>query len=303
MALENVSFNQILIFISVAENQGFLKASSQLHLTQSAVSKSVAKLEKDLKLPLFKRTTRQLQLTKEGKQLYEAWKPMMVSMQTAYQHVLHSYIEGARVLRVGLVSTVVTEKYFTAIQKAVREELPQVRLQIIIESMAQLERMILEGELDVAFLPDFEHFFLDAHHISWIWYMKKHARLLLSTSHPLAARHAVSMEEILDERFVTLQDNNQGNYERDLKERFADYGAVPNIVQPYDSAYALRNLFRPEQEVLFVDQFFDNITYEDTASLMIEDEWNGIICAWVDTGSEVLQDFLRQVRRNAVIEE
>lgn len=303
LSLSNITFNQILIFLSVVENEGFLKASSQLHLSQSAVSKSVAKLEKDLNLPLFHRTTRQLELTKEGEQLYEAWKPMMVSMQTAYRHILKNYEEGIMILRIGLVSTVIPEKYFSVLQKAVSDNMPEVQLQIVIDSMLQLKKMLHEGELDVAFLPDFEHYFLDENGIQWIWYQKKHARLIMSSLHPLAGKKTIVMEDILQEKFVTLQDQLHSNYEKDLKERFADYNTEPNIVLPYSSVYALRNLFRPKDEVLFVDQFFDNVDYEDTVSLSVDDEWNGILCAWIDTGNPTLQRFLDLVRANAIIEE
>ena len=303
LSLSNISFNQILVFLSVVENEGFLKASSQLHLSQSAVSKSVAKLEKDLNLPLFHRTTRQLELTKEGAQLYEAWKPMMISMQTAYRHVLKSYEEGIMILRIGLVSTVIPEKYFSVLQKAIQDSMPEVQLQIVIDSMSRLKTMLREGELDVAFLPDFEHYFLDEQNIPWIWYQKKHARLIMSSAHPLAAKKAVFMEDILHEKFVTLQDQLESNYEKDLKERFADYDTEPNIVLPYSSAYALRNLFRPKDEVLFVDQFFDNVDYEDTVSLSVDDEWNGIICAWNETKNPSVQGLLDLVRTIAVIED
>lgn len=62
-SLAPVTFQQILIFLQVVESHGFAKASASLHMTQSAVSKSIAKLERDLEITLFTRTTREIHLT------------------------------------------------------------------------------------------------------------------------------------------------------------------------------------------------------------------------------------------------
>ena len=102
---------------------------------------------------------------------------------------------------------------------------------------------------------------------------------------------------------TNCKEEESDNYEKDLTDRFADYGVAPNIVLPYHSAYALRNLFRPQEEVCFVDQFFDNIDYEDTVKIPIEDEWNGIICSWKEPCNQIQQQFLELVRTKAVIED
>ena len=303
LTLSNITFNQILIFLAVAETQGFLKASSQLGLTQSAVSKSIAKLEKDLDLKLFRRTTRQLELTKEGEQLFEAWKPMVASIQTAYKHVLKARDQESRAIHIGLVSTVIPNKYFSPVREAFQEAYPDVQIRLYIESMPKLEEMLNDGQLDVAFIPDFEHYFMDENNINWMWFQKKHARVILSSSHPLAGKKTVMMKDLLNEKFAALQDQQRGNYIRDLKDRFAVYGMEPNIVLPYQSAYEIRNLFKPKDEILFVDQFFDNLSYDDTTHVLVDDEWTGIICAYKDSGSRTVKDFLDVVRANVVIDE
>ena len=63
-SLAGISIQQIIVFLCVAEYEGFAKASDYLHMTQSAVSKSVAKMEKELGIELFQRTTREIQIWK-----------------------------------------------------------------------------------------------------------------------------------------------------------------------------------------------------------------------------------------------
>lgn len=56
-------------FIAVARHRSFSKASTQLFVTQPAVSKRVAALEEELQVELFNRIARQISLTEAGEQL------------------------------------------------------------------------------------------------------------------------------------------------------------------------------------------------------------------------------------------
>jgi DNA-binding transcriptional LysR family regulator len=64
------NLNQFLSFASVARNGSFAAAARELGLAPSSVAKSVARLEGELGLRLFHRTTRSLRLTEEGTTLF-----------------------------------------------------------------------------------------------------------------------------------------------------------------------------------------------------------------------------------------
>lgn len=67
----DVSFDLIKIFIYVAKYNSFSKTASYLHLTQSAVSQSVIRLENSLGVKLFNRNKGNLTLTIEGEALFK----------------------------------------------------------------------------------------------------------------------------------------------------------------------------------------------------------------------------------------
>jgi len=58
-------------FVQVVESGSFAVAAERLHLTRSAVGKSIARLEQRLGARLFHRTTRQQSLTEEGQAFYD----------------------------------------------------------------------------------------------------------------------------------------------------------------------------------------------------------------------------------------
>lgn len=66
----NERLQGIEVFIAAVEAGGFARAAARLHLTRSAVGKSIARLEARLGQRLFHRTTRQQRLTDEGERYY-----------------------------------------------------------------------------------------------------------------------------------------------------------------------------------------------------------------------------------------
>lgn len=58
--------SQLNCFIAVADSLSFARAAEKLHITQPAVTHQINSLEAELDVKLFKRTTRTVELTKEG---------------------------------------------------------------------------------------------------------------------------------------------------------------------------------------------------------------------------------------------
>jgi len=71
--LKNNSLANITAFIYSVKYQSFSEAGRQLGMSSSAISKSVALLEKNLNIRLIRRTTRNLQLTESGYRVYEGY--------------------------------------------------------------------------------------------------------------------------------------------------------------------------------------------------------------------------------------
>lgn len=68
---------------AVVENGSFVRAGEALGLTQSAVSRAVARLEERVGLQLFARTSRSSSLTQDGRRFYEAIAPHLSAIEDA----------------------------------------------------------------------------------------------------------------------------------------------------------------------------------------------------------------------------
>lgn len=68
---------QLRYFIAVADTLNFSRAAESVYLSQSALSRQIAELEREVGVPLFQRTTRQVELTRAGKALQVSAKDLI----------------------------------------------------------------------------------------------------------------------------------------------------------------------------------------------------------------------------------
>jgi len=76
-----VDWDKIRIFLNVAEAGSFTKAGDDIGLSQSAVSRQISALERELKAPLFHRHARGLILTEQGDLLFRAARDMKLRLE------------------------------------------------------------------------------------------------------------------------------------------------------------------------------------------------------------------------------
>lgn len=89
-------------FVRSAEARGFSAAARRLGLTPAAVSRNVARLEANLGVRLFQRSTRRLTLTEAGEGFWQSVAGGLESLQAAIAAVGRDAAEPAGTLRVSL---------------------------------------------------------------------------------------------------------------------------------------------------------------------------------------------------------
>ncbi|WP_332877627.1 LysR family transcriptional regulator [Massilia sp. S19_KUP03_FR1] len=90
------------VFVSVVERGSFASAAERLNLTSSAVSKSIARLEKRLQARLFARTTRKLALTDAGSVFYQTCLRVLADLEEVETQIGAEYVEPTGRVRIDL---------------------------------------------------------------------------------------------------------------------------------------------------------------------------------------------------------
>ena len=89
-----MELRQLEAFVAVAEERNFTRAAARLHVAQSGLSATIRTLERDLRAPLFVRTTRNVSLTPAGLALLGNARRTLTSARAAVEAV--AAVEGVR---------------------------------------------------------------------------------------------------------------------------------------------------------------------------------------------------------------
>jgi len=81
----NADLNALAIFALVAETRNFRAAAERAGVTRSAVSQTIARLERSLGIALFQRTTRSVNLTEAGERLHARAAPALADARAAIE--------------------------------------------------------------------------------------------------------------------------------------------------------------------------------------------------------------------------
>ena len=106
MPLRPESLSALAAFEAAARHQNFAHAGEELHLTASAVSHHVRKLESRLGVALFQRHARGVTLTAEGRRLADSASTAMADME-AVLDTLRAPVRGGAPLRISTLHSLV----------------------------------------------------------------------------------------------------------------------------------------------------------------------------------------------------
>ncbi|MEE4407847.1 MULTISPECIES: LysR family transcriptional regulator [unclassified Serratia (in: enterobacteria)] len=100
--MNNVIYNQIRIFQSIAREGNISAAARKLEITPPSVSKALKLLEQHIGHPLFVRTTRRIELTEAGQQLLEQTVAAVDSLETSLENIRDQNQEPSGLVRITL---------------------------------------------------------------------------------------------------------------------------------------------------------------------------------------------------------
>lgn len=138
---------QLRAFVSVADHASVTRAADAMHLTQSAVSAQIKRLEEQLGCRVFDRTTRSLQLTAQGSVLLSYARSILSLQQQAVSR-LAAPRHAPTTLRLGCSEGFPSEWLFAALA-SFRSRRPDVHVEVTCGISTVLAKQVRERSLDL----------------------------------------------------------------------------------------------------------------------------------------------------------
>lgn len=136
-------------FLAVTETSSFSRAAQRLYISQSSVSKHISQMEKDLGFQLLERTTRSVQLTPQGKIIFDVLQGEIKTWTKALESARSVNGELSGLLRVGLMHGWCVTRLPTTAFERFQRTYPNVELMYEKNTQKAMVSRLREGELDL----------------------------------------------------------------------------------------------------------------------------------------------------------
>ena len=142
----NLDMTALRAFVTVAETGGVTRAAGQLHLTQSAVSMQIKRLENSIGQRLLERAGRGVALTAHGEQMLGYGRRMLALNDEVWARMTDQAYEGE--ITLGVPSDIIYPYIPTVLQRFAAEY-PGIKVNLLSSYTSRLKRQLARGEVDI----------------------------------------------------------------------------------------------------------------------------------------------------------
>lgn len=211
-------------FSEVAKHLSFTKAANALHISQPSLSKAIKSIEDELSVPLFYRSSKQLELTDAG-------KAVLVNAKTVLEafYGLTSELSDIMELKKGEISIgippIVGAAFFSKLISRFKERYPSIQIKLTEVGTNKIKQEIEEGILDIGLICNVPS---HSDQFELVKVLNDPLLLIVHKNHPLAQKKKVHFSEIESQPFI-LYRKDFSLHDR-IVEECNRHGFYPNVV-------------------------------------------------------------------------
>ena len=233
-----MDISHLRCFVAAADALHFGRAAQSLGMLPASLGRQIRILEEQFDTKLFLRTTRSVTLTEAGAAILEDVREMIAQAELLEEKIRHIRKTEAPVLRVGAIDSAAAG-LMPQLLRYLREDHPDIEVQLIEQKTIHLLPKLLSGSLDIAFCrpPDTR----DAR-INFRTLFFETAVVALPEDHPLADRDEIAVTDLADAPLI-VPDRRSRPHSHDLTIKlFLDAGLTARVAQVAEEKHTIVNL-------------------------------------------------------------
>lgn len=193
-------------FLEVAGCLSFTAAANRLYMTQQAVTKQIAALERDLGVQLFIRSTRSVALTPAGQSLRNDWISIHRQLNDSIRRARRIADGDQARLSVGLLSILSREHITVPLTELLFRSFPEIQFEFRLLDFIRLRNELLDGKLDLCITTSNDYGLWP--HVKVDVLASRCFEVVCSAHHPLAEAEPFSLKLLSRYTHLTLPSDN-----------------------------------------------------------------------------------------------
>ena len=200
------TLEQLIILRAIATDGSFKKAAQRLHITQPAVSLQIQSLEKQLKITLFDRTKKQIQLTQAGNLLLRYANRILSLCDESSRALddLNDFKSGKLIL--GASQTTGTYLMPKIIALFLKQH-SNIQVQLHVDSTRKIAWQVVTGQIDIGIvggeIPAKLREILDVTPC-----VEDELALILPQTHPFVKTGIIQKDDLYNLKFIVLDSSS-----------------------------------------------------------------------------------------------
>ena len=211
-------------FSEVAKHLSFTKASQVLHVSQPSISKAIKNLEGELGVPLFYRSSKQLELTDAGKAVLINAKHVLEVFKNLNSELIDIMELKSGEISIG-IPPIIGAAFFSTYISKFKEQFPFVEIILTEVGTKKIKQGIEDGSLDIGLICNIP---TNSNKFEVIELLKDPLMIIVHKEHPLASEKKAFFSKLKDSQFI-LYRKDFSLYDRIIDE-CSKNNFHPNIV-------------------------------------------------------------------------
>lgn len=233
-----VNFEQLAYVKKIYEMESMIHAAEAIHISQSAMSQSLANLEQELGYTLFHRSRKGTLPTPEGKQLIPFIIDILDSRDklSAEVEAMTSHLKGSLI-----IATIPTlfNKIIPKALSAFKKDYPHINVEIFESSREDIIRLVENNEVDIGLIGIRDNEQLSSTITLHSLNRTSDFKLIVPKKSKLVLKDVVSLEEIQQYPFVLY---DRSFYQHNFKEFEEVYGPLKIVFRTNNLGVVLRTV-------------------------------------------------------------
>jgi DNA-binding transcriptional LysR family regulator len=284
-------------FLAVAQEGNVTRAAEKLGIGQPPLSQQILALERELGVPLFRRTGHGVTLTEAGTALLADTKRLLDDAQHAMQNAQRAGRGETGHLSLGFTASSAFNPAVPALIRDFRNAYPGVGLTLMEGNTTQLLVHLEEGRLDLAFLRPGTHSFSG---IALYQIVNEPMKVVLPTTHPLARHRKLALSQLAEESFVLMPREASPTLHSEILSACHEAGFEPRLGQPAPQLSSVVSLVSAEFGISIVPASVsqiraEGVVYIDIAGASVRTRL--ALASRENDGSAKTANFLNVVRQ------
>jgi DNA-binding transcriptional LysR family regulator len=195
-----MEWQQLTHFRTIARVQHLGRASAELGVSQPALSRTIARLETEFGTPLFDRKGRSIVLNLYGRALLARVERILQELDDAHKELTDLFNNQSGTVALAFLASFGTW-LVPELMRTFRTEHENANFRLLQGPAPTLRERLLAGDVDLCLVsPRFEDPTLE-----WLPIGEEELFLLVPAEHPVATRQTIRLQEVAEERFISLK--------------------------------------------------------------------------------------------------